>query len=535
MHPRQRCFFKTPSPVAAFLCTWAIRGRTDRVLEPCAGRGALIRAAEARFRLLGCAQPPQQIVAVEKDKELAAALGSYSGAKRIAGDFLDLSPAAVGEVDAVVANPPFVRLRYLPRKRQKELACRFPEVSRRASVWAYFLRHARNFLGKNGRIAFVLPWQLVTTDYGRQALAAAAKNFASVEVLFLRWNVFEAAQVRTLLLLCEGAGPCPGIRPLNFRKPEGLSAGLTHSRQAIPRPAAIRSAYPSTGLHIEVRLLGLARELGFVALSQVARIRIGTVTGADSYFLLTEAEAQKWKIPDCCLSPILAGPRQFSGLRVRRADWKRLRSGGAMCHVLRPCDEHRTSPSPMLRRYLAHGQVLGIDKRYKCRMRPSWFSVPLAPPPDMFLTYMSYQMPRIVVNRGRLVATNRIHHLSLIHRPELSGLQRFASVFLNYLTLATAEIAGRPYGGGVLKLEPSDCARVMVPGVSDARLAGVGRAVINRLDVMLRRDHGPMWGNFRRVQDTVSNALAKAYGVSERDRVWIESAYRGLHRARIRH
>ena len=138
------------------------------------------------------------------------------------------------------------------------------------------------------------------------------------------------------------------------------------------------------------------------------------------------------------------------GMSLTRPDWRAMLSAGAKCYLLRPCDVHRQTLADGLRKYLEHGRALGIDQRYKCRTRSPWFQVPLVRVPHAFLTYMSYRIPRLVVNTAGVSGTNRVHHLTMIDKADSSTLSRFAFAFLNHLTLAAVETAGRPYGGGVL-------------------------------------------------------------------------------------
>jgi len=45
--------YYTPSPIAEFICSWAIQNDNDLVLEPSCGDGNFIEAAIARFNELG--------------------------------------------------------------------------------------------------------------------------------------------------------------------------------------------------------------------------------------------------------------------------------------------------------------------------------------------------------------------------------------------------------------------------------------------------------------------------------------------------
>ena len=93
-------FFPTPPRLAEELVDLAGVREGDRVLEPSAGEGAIVAAAERRGAM---------VFAIEYDPRRAAVIAAKSpGAMVEVGDFLAFSPDATGGTfDAVVMNPPF--------------------------------------------------------------------------------------------------------------------------------------------------------------------------------------------------------------------------------------------------------------------------------------------------------------------------------------------------------------------------------------------------------------------------------------------
>ena len=131
--------------------------------------------------------------------------------------------------------------------------------------------------------------------------------------------------------------------------------------------------------------------------------------------------------------------------------------------------------------------------------------------------------PRLVVTGFGLHATNRLHNLYLNGSPKGKGtLKRVAFAFLNPLTLATVELSGRIYGGGVLKLEPSDCAHVMLPNMTDPQLQNVDMAAVKKVDDMLRN------GDDEKASEIVGQTIAKVYGINRRDMEFAKRVYRRL-------
>ena len=118
--------------------------------------------------------------------------------------------------------------------------------------------------------------------------------------------------------------------------------------------------------------------------------------------------------------------------------------------------------------------------------RDPWWRVPLGTVPDLILTYMNGDTPRLAANLAGVHHLNSVHGLYL--RPELRKLAvPLAVASLNSATLLGAELVGRAYGGGILKLEPGEALKLPLPTVSLVRenadqLTGlVSRAPATRL------------------------------------------------------
>ncbi|XAZ35362.1 hypothetical protein AAHB37_03115 [Glutamicibacter halophytocola] len=85
------------------------------------------------------------------------------------------------------------------------------------------------------------------------------------------------------------------------------------------------------------------------------------------------------------------------------------------------------------------------------------------------MTYMNADTPRLTANEAG------VHHINSIHGVYLGadvrelgrGLLPLAS--LNTLTMLGAEMVGRSYGGGILKLEPREADVLPVPSIAMVR------------------------------------------------------------------
>jgi adenine-specific DNA-methyltransferase len=131
-------------------------------------------------------------------------------------------------------------------------------------------------------------------------------------------------------------------------------------------------------------------------------------------------------------------------------------------YLFRPSEE---SLSDGALAYIRRGEDAKVDQAYKCRSRSPWWRVPAVRTPDLFLTYMDHERPRLVTNAARVDILNSLYGVCLLTERRKLGCDLLPLAMLNSITLLTAETVGRAYGGGLLKLEPKEADRLVVPSL----------------------------------------------------------------------
>lgn len=117
--------------------------------------------------------------------------------------------------------------------------------------------------------------------------------------------------------------------------------------------------------------------------------------------------------------------------------------------------------------YIAQGEIRGVDGRYKCRVRKPWWRVPLpARPADLLFTYMNDVAPQLCDNQSGAFHPNSVHGVFLHDELRALGKELLPIACLNSLTSLSAELEGRQYGGGLLKMEPREAKSLKVPSPS---------------------------------------------------------------------
>ena len=97
---------------------------------------------------------------------------------------------------------------------------------------------------------------------------------------------------------------------------------------------------------------------------------------------------------------------------------------------------------------------------YKCRMRDPWYAVPDVKVPHYFLSYMSGRAVGLVRNDARATCPNTLHCVTLKDRRDMAAISAARPTPVFQLS---CEIEGHPLGGGMLKLEPREAARIVIP------------------------------------------------------------------------
>ena len=540
---KARGSFFTPKPIADFLAAWAINGDPNaRVLDPTCGEAVFLQAAGATLKRLGAKRGslPSQVFGVDVHPESlqeAARLLRADGldAQLRTQDFFTLpSPdrpeASLPLVDAVVGNPPFIRYQAhtgAVRHRAAEAAlAQGVRLSGLASSWAALLVHACAFLKPEGRLAMVLPAELLSVHYAEPIRRWLRRRFSTVHLVMFERLQFEDALENVVLVLAQGTGGCDAFSLYHVHDASDL-AGIRPFDHVNVTPA---KEGKWTDLLLPTHQRQLFRsvvEEHFTGLDSYGSPELGAVTGANHFFAISEGTKTDYGLSDSHVVRISPpGTRHLRGLSFRIRDWEKLRDSGESVWLLHPAaDEIDES----LQRYVDYGEALGVPDAYKCQVRTPWWRPPLVATPDLFFTYMSHRHPRLVANHAGVRHLNSMHGLRLRNDAPKSAKAALPVLALNSVTMLGAEIFGRSYGGGVLKMEPREAAALPMASHNELLAAWAilkdDRASIDR---QLRKG---LWTNVvKRVDDVL---LRGAIGLSSTDVAELHQASRSLRKRRI--
>lgn len=475
--------YYTSSEVASWLCAWAIRSPKDRVLEPSCGDGAFLEAAAKRYAELGARGPAivrqltgVEIVATEADRARARLHGLLSQRATDVvntGDFFSWwQHSAQPAFDVVVGNPPFIRYQTFPEPHRSLAMALMVEQglspNRLTNIWVPFVVAAVASLRPGGRLALVLPAELLQVTYASQLRSFLTDRFARIDIVACNELFFEKAEQEVVLLLADGllksasdANPCR-VTMTETRTPREITSRAPAVVLAEAQPKTIRHDSEKWLKYFlsekEIKFMRALRDAVVTTnLSTHASVDVGVVTGKNEFFVLTSAQVEELGL-EGLTAPLVSRSAHLKGARVGKADWNAMAAAGDRVHLLH-LKGNDTKPSAALARYIRFGEGNEVHKGYKCSIREPWYAVPSVWTPDGFLFRQIYDFPRVVLNQAGATSTDTIHRLTgKKEKPE-----RIIANTYTWLTAASAEIEGRSYGGGVLELEPTEAERLLMP------------------------------------------------------------------------
>lgn len=467
---KARGAFFTPPEVAQFIVEWAIRERWDRVLEPSCGEAVFLVEAGRRLSRLGApAGLTGQLSGAELHGHSAQAarmvLDACGYESTIAlGDFLASEPEPT--FDAVIGNPPYVRYQAFSgasRTVAKRAALRAGVVlTNLASSWAAFTVQAALHVRSGGRLGLVLPAEMLTVNYAAPVRDFLLREFDQVRLVLFTERVFPGVMEDVVLLLAEGRGCGPSGHFELFEARNG--SALKHIRCVGGRRWDPKTDDRWSNALLAPEVVEAYRSAistqGLVPLERWGDTTLGMVTGNNKYFSLTGAEVQGLglgKSDVIRLSP--PGSRHLRGLSLTANSLRLLDKAGQPTWLFRP----RKEPTPEAWRYIAAGEASEVHQAYKCRVRSPWWRVPYVRPADLFLTYMNADTVRLCRNAAGVHHLNSIHGLYLRDPHRTVGRELLSLASLNSVSMLGAELVGRAYGGGVLKMEPREADRWPMP------------------------------------------------------------------------
>lgn len=239
--------YYTPPSICDLICRLTIDEANQSVLDPACGSGGFLVSAYNRKRELFSEEQGshdlilEQIMGVDINRfpaHLSAInlaiqdLTEHTENVNVeVGDFFNLEPdtqrfgrvvagasgeqwesgdvnGAVGEFDAVVGNPPYIRGRSLDLDHKDTIREHLGDVdadwmTKKMDIYGYFITHATSFLKDGGRLGFIISDRWLDTQYGTDLQRFLLENYKIHSVIKFQHQTFEDALVGSTVVIIE--------------------------------------------------------------------------------------------------------------------------------------------------------------------------------------------------------------------------------------------------------------------------------------------------------------------------------------------
>lgn len=466
--------YYTDPDIAAFLLKWVLNIHPKSILEPSCGDGVFLRGL-LRLTTNGLNSIKAfEIEPVEAGKAKHVVAEFKNVHVEIEGrDFLGWSLAKLlnpPQFDAVVGNPPFIRYQYLDSKLQNISEQIFKvfhlPFTKHTNAWVPFVISSLALLRPGGRLAMVVPSELLHVLHAESLRSYLARVCSRVLIFDPQEIWFEDTLQGAILLLAEKKD----IAEEHFK---GLSIVATRSKDFLsedPEYYFEKAEYTNgetvKGKWMLALLTSPEREvlnkakanLDIYYFDDLAEVAVGIVTGANKFFLVPDEvvgqfSLQKWAYP------MFGKSEHVPGVVFDEDSIARNRKLGLPINFIWFSDEKLSDLPASVRDYILSGEKQNIHKRYKCRIREPWYSVPSVYATSLGMLKRSHDFPRLVFNKAQAYTTDTTYRV----RHKKFDEATLVGSFINSLTALSAEIEGRHYGGGVLELVPSEIRKLQIP------------------------------------------------------------------------
>lgn len=533
--------YYTPSPIAEFICSWAIQNGNDLVLEPSCGDGNFIEAAIERFNELGVAGDDlygriKGVELIPEEAQKAAIRAANFGLNSdtiINNDFFSfISNQENVAYNSIIGNPPFIRYQNFPPK-HRDIAIQMMEnlglkPNKLTNIWVPFLVICSSLLAENGRLGMVIPAELFQVKYAEQTRVFLSNFFERITIVTFKKLVFDGIQQEVVIMLCEKTVPnAQGIRVLQL---DGLGQLSNIDFDAVAETEVVDIRHDNekwTKYFLNSREIDFLREIKdnnrIPLANNILDADVGIVTGRNEFFMLKQSQVKEWNLQDVT-TKVVSKSNQLSGIIFNDSDFDTNVQKDLPSQLFLPENTEFSLLDKHSKKYIKYGEEKEFHTGYKCRIRKKWYITPSLWIPQGFALRQVNRYPKLVLNQVEASSTDTIHRVRFIS--EEFSPESIVVCFLNSLTFAFSEVTGRSYGGGVMTFEPTEIEELLIPVVEDHGID------INLIDELIRENR------IEEVLDIVDKAvLIDHYGFTieetlELRNIWLKMSDRRINRGK---
>ncbi|QFY88605.1 Eco57I restriction-modification methylase domain-containing protein [Magnetovirga frankeli] len=379
-------------------------------------------------------------------------------------DYLGAEPALF---DSIICNPPYMRFqKFLNRHDvlpiiEKQIGKKLIGYSNIASV---FLVKALNELKKNGRLAFIMPFEFFNTGYGREIKQSLLDNklLKQIVVFSNEKEIFPDAITTVCILLCKNDGVEERIKITQINSNHDLSriTDISQYYHETIEPSRLPSKEKWTPILLSL-FSSSPPPNDFVHLSTYGSFTRGIATGANEFFALRKSDVFNNSLPDKFICKCITKSSQIRKLVFTHEDFDKLYDLDKPVYCLNITDK----PSDEVMKYIAGGESCGFHERYLTKMRNPWYKLEKRKSAPILCGVFNRGRIKVIRNLSEAISFTCFH----CFYPNMFGEKLLNKIFIYMLSNIGQRIMKsnkRSYGGNLDKFEPGDLNDILLPNMS---------------------------------------------------------------------
>ena len=495
--------YYTPLQLSNAMVSFFVEDNIKNILEPSCGDGVFVDSIIQK----GLLNDSISITAIEiEESEAEKVKGRYrdKNVNVLNKDFFDFYKENYNEMkyDLILGNPPYIRYQYLTEKQreiQSEILTTHGMKSNKLiNAWVAFLVACIHMLNDNGKIAFVVPAEILQVAYAEDLRKFLSNELSKITLITFEKLVFPDIEQEVLIFIGEKGKEEKGIRIIELEDLDDLETlDLPSNKfQKMSHTKEKWTKYFTTKEEIEL-IQQIKKDYRFMKFSEYGTINVGITTGNNSFFSIDKQVEEDYQLSSVLL-PLIGRSSHAKGIYFTEDDWLENVNENKKAQLLNFQDIPYEQYPKEHKEYITLGEKNGDNKGYKCSIRNRWYIVPSIWVPDAFFLRRNYLYPKFVINKCGAVSTDTMHRIKF---KDGTDKELVLLSYYNSISFAFSEICGRSYGGGVLEKLPGELGNIMLPRIDSIDI-NIKEDLLNQIDRIVRLDE-----DIEKALDLVDNEI----------------------------
>ena len=436
------------------------------VLEPSCGDGVFIDSLASSGMLKNIPDVTAVEIEAAEAQKVRSNYKNNPNVHVINEDFLDFYQRICKKenYDLILGNPPYIRYQYLTEEQREIqssiLTSHGMKPNKLINAWVAFIVACVRLLSDNGKIAFVVPAEILQVAYAENLRLFLSEQLSRITLLTFEQLVFPDIEQEILVFIGEKGGETKGIKIVELANLDDFKK-LDINANGFQKLEHVKEKWTKYFVSAEeMKVIQSIREdKRFRKFSDLALINVGITTGNNTYFSVDEKTSRQYELSPVTL-PLIGKSSHAHGIYFTDIDWQENIKDNKRAMLINFPDIPYADYPAKHKAYIELGEKNEAHRGYKCSIRDRWYIVPSVWVPDAFFLRRNNLYPKFVLNRCNAVSTDTMHRIKF---KDGVNAENVLLSYYNSISFAFTEICGRSYGGGVLEILPGEVGNIMLP------------------------------------------------------------------------